>query len=157
MIKDGFDGIYLDWVEAFENEYIKSAAREQGIDPAVAMIKFIREMKDYAKGRKPEFIIIQQNTASLCEGNPELFNVIDATSQEAVWYDGDATDRWYDRDGYDIENDPELIDYYIKFLYQFKTAGIPVFVCEYARICRGYLRKILQKRVYTLLYKKILE
>lgn len=59
--------------------------------------------------------------------------MIDAISQEAVWYDGDATDRWNDRDGYDIEIDPELIDYYIKYLDKFKAAGVPVFVCEYAR------------------------
>jgi len=133
VIKDGFDGIYLDWVEAFENEDIIKAARMHGREPAREMIQFIKEMKDYGTKRNPGFIIIQQNAASLCDGHPELFTVIDAIAQEAIWYDGAATDRWHDRDGYDLENDLALVNHYIHYLDQYKAAGIPVFDCEYAR------------------------
>jgi endo-alpha-1,4-polygalactosaminidase (GH114 family) len=68
----------------------------------------------------------------LIDGHPELFNVIDAISQEAIWYDGDATDDWYDPDGYDWVNDADLTNYYIDYLDQYLTAGVPVFNCEYA-------------------------
>jgi cysteinyl-tRNA synthetase len=132
VIKGGFDGIYLDWVEAFEDESVIREARIRGIDPATEMIKFIGEMKEYALRRNPHFIVVQQNAASLCEGHPELFAIIDAISQEAVWYDGDATDRWNDRDGYDIENDADLVDFYLHYLDRYRAAGIPVFNCEYA-------------------------
>ena len=86
VIKDGFDGIYLDWVEGFENEDVIAAAQAEGKDPAVEMIAFIQEMRDYATGRNPDFLIIQQNGASLIDGHSELVNVIDAIAQEAVWY-----------------------------------------------------------------------
>jgi len=132
VIIDGFDGIYLDWVEAFENVDVIQAALAQGKDPANEMIGFIQEMRDYGLQRKPDFIIIQQNAASLADGHPELFSVIDAIAQEAIWYDGDATDSWEDPDGYDWENDPGLTAYYISFLQLYLLAGLPVFDCEYA-------------------------
>jgi uncharacterized protein (TIGR01370 family) len=96
------------------------------------MITFIQEMRTYAEQRNPDFIIIQQNAAALCEDHPELLGLIDAIAQEAIWYDGDATDDWDDPDGYDYENDAELVNYYLGYLDQFKSSGVPVFVCEYA-------------------------
>jgi uncharacterized protein (TIGR01370 family) len=96
------------------------------------MITFIQEMRDYAAIRNPDFIIIQQNAASLIEGHPELTGTIDAIAQEAIWYDGDATDDWNDPDGYDWVNDADLTNYYIGYLDQYLAAGLPVFDCEYA-------------------------
>lgn len=132
VIRDGFDGIYLDWVEGFENEEVMAEAQRQGKDSAVEMIQFIQEMRVYAEERNPDFIIIQQNAAALCDGHSELFSVIDAISQEAIWYDGSAFDDWNAADGYDFENDPGLVNYYIGYLDQYLGAGIPVFNCEYA-------------------------
>jgi cysteinyl-tRNA synthetase len=132
VIKDGFDGIYLDWVEGYENEDVVAAAQAAGKDPAVEMIAFIEEMRAYATARNPDFLIVQQNAAALIDGHPELFTVIDAIAQEAIWYDGDATDAWDDPDGYDWENDSDLVDYYIGYLDRYLGAGLPVFDCEYA-------------------------
>ncbi len=132
VIKDGFDGIYLDWVEAFENEEVMNEAQRQGKDPAVEMINFIQEMRDYAEQRNPDFIIIQQNAASLIEGHPELSSVIDAIAQEAIWYDGDADVDWNDPKGYDFINDPSLVNYYVDYLDQYLNASVPVFDVEYA-------------------------
>jgi cysteinyl-tRNA synthetase len=132
VIKDGFDGIYLDWVEAFEDENVMAAAAAQGLDPAEEMIKFIAEMRRYARRRNRGFLIIQQNAASLIDGHPELTRVIDAIAQEAIWFDGDATDDWEDPSGHDYVNEPDLVDYYINYLEQYKRRGLPVFDCEYA-------------------------
>ena len=131
-IRDGFDGIYLDWVEAFENEEVIDAAQAVGKDPAVEMIAFIQEMRAYAAARSPGFVIIQQNAASLIDGHPELANTIDAIAQEAIWYDGDATDDWDDPEGYDWQNEPGLTNYYLGYLADYLDAGLPVFDCEYA-------------------------
>lgn len=132
-IKDGFDGIYLDWVEAFEDTDVAKEAKRQGLNPEAEMVKFIKEMKDYAKKRNPNFLIIQQNASELYKNHPELFNYIDAIAQEAIWYDGSATDgNWNNKNGYDDKQDTELTNYYIKDLDQHKKAGIPVFNCEYA-------------------------
>ena len=132
VLKDGFDGIYLDWVEGYENGEVVAAAQAAGKDPAAEMIAFIEEMRDYATARNLDFLIIQQNGAALSEGHPELFSVIDAIAQEAVWYDGDATDNWDDPDGYDWPQDVSLSDYYIDYLRQYLDSGLPVFNCEYA-------------------------
>lgn len=132
VIKDGFDGVYLDWVEGFEDDAVIAEAQRQGKDPAIEMIEFIEEIRDYAALRNPDFIIIQQNAVALCEEHSELFSVIDAISQEAIWYDGYAFDDWDASDGYDIGNDLSLTEYYLEYLDQYLGAGIPVFNCEYA-------------------------
>lgn len=131
-IRDGFDGIYLDWVEGFENADVIAAAQAAGKDPAVEMIAFIQEMRNYATARNPDFLIMQQNAAALIDEHPELLTVIDGIAQEAIWYDGDATDDWNDPDGYDRANDVDLTNYYIGYLNQYLSAGVPVFNCEYA-------------------------
>ena len=131
-IRDGFDGIYLDWVEGFENEAVIAAADVAGVDPAQEMIAFMQEMRVYAEARHPGFLIIQQNAAALMDDHPELFTVIDAIAQEGIWYDGDATDDWNNPDGYDVPVDPTLTAEYIGLLDPFLAAGLPVFDVEYA-------------------------
>jgi cysteinyl-tRNA synthetase len=131
-LKDGFDGIYLDWVEGYENTDVITAAQAAGLDPALEMIGFIQEMRDYATARNPNFLIIQQNAAALIEGRSGLTGTIDGIAQEAIWYDGDATDDWNDPNGYDWINDIDLTDYYIGYLDQYLAAGLPVLNCEYA-------------------------
>lgn len=132
VIKDGFDGVYLDWVEAFKNTEVINAANTAGKNPAVEMIAFIQEMKAYAAIRNPDFIIIQQNAASLIDGHPELAAVINGIAQEAIWYDGNATDDWNDPNGYDLLNDATLTDGYLGYLNNYLSAGVTVFNCEYA-------------------------
>ncbi len=131
LILDGFDGIYLDWVEGFENVHVIAAAQARGLDPAEEMIRFIAELRDYARARDPGFLVIQQNAAALIDGHPELLDEIDAITQEGVWYDGVAGDNWDDVDGYFL-NEPSLTDEYIGYLDQYLAADVPVFVCEYA-------------------------
>jgi cysteinyl-tRNA synthetase len=131
-IIDGFDGIYLDWVEGWETEAVQAAAQDAGLEAAQEMIAFLGEMRRYAAARHPGFLIIQQNAAELVDGRPDLLEVIDGIAQEAIWYDGDATDEWTDPDGYDWENDQDLTGYYLEFLAQYQNAKLPVFNCEYA-------------------------
>lgn len=131
IINDGFDGVYLDWVEAFENEDVIKRANLKGVNATLEMLKFMKEIKNYAKARNPDFIIIQQNGIELCEQS-ELFKIIDGFAQEAIWYDGVATDDWYDNDGYDIKNDEELTNHYLKYINIYRINEKPVFNCEYA-------------------------
>ncbi len=132
VINDGFDGIYLDWVEASEDVDIIDLARSEGRDAVEEMITFIQEMRDFATERDPDFIIIQQNAASIIDGHPELVQVIDAIAQEAIWFDGDADFGWSDPRGCDKETDADTTDGYLEFLKMYKEANLPVFNCEYA-------------------------
>ena len=132
VVRDGFDGIYLDWVEAFEDLHVIAAAQETGLDPGEEMVALIGEIRDYAAARSPGFRIVQQNAASLIDDHPELLGMVDAIAQEAVWFDGDATDDWDDPDGHDWENDEGLTRYYLGYLARYSEAGLPVLDCEYA-------------------------
>ncbi len=131
LVLDGFDGIYLDWVEAFEDERIIQAGEDEGLDVAQEMITFIGEIREEARLQNPDFLVIQQNAASLIDGREELVAVIDAIAQEGIWFDGPATDDWDLQEGY-WETDSELVSEYIGFLDQYAAEGLPVFSCEYA-------------------------
>ncbi len=132
IIQDGFDGIYLDWVEAYEDPEVAAAAQKAGLDPAEEMVALMGEIRDYAVAKSPGFQVVQQNAAALIEEDPGLLTVIDAVAQEAVWFDGDATDDWADPGGYDGETGQDLTNYYLGYLRQYIEAGLPVFNCEYA-------------------------
>ncbi|MBI9044940.1 MAG: cellulase family glycosylhydrolase [Anaerolineaceae bacterium] len=134
VLKSGFDGIYLDWVEAFEDQSVIQAAELSGKDPAHEMVKFIEEMRDYARKRDPDFLIIQQNAASLINYAPEIIKYIDAIAQEGIWYEGIATDNWNDPDGYDLIVEKEITDQYLLDLQKYLDAGIPVFDVEYTHV-----------------------
>jgi cysteinyl-tRNA synthetase len=134
ILRDGFDGIYLDWVEGYEHDAVLAAAEAERRDSSAEMIAFIREIRQYATARQPGFLVIQQNAAALVNGHPELLGVIDAIAQEGIWYSGGATDGWDDRDGYDRQTDPDLTDYYLEHLAHYLDAGVPVFNCEYALV-----------------------
>ena len=131
LLLDGFDGIYLDWVEGFENMHVAAAAAAERLDAAEEMIDFIGEIRDYARQRDPDFLVIQQNAAALIDGRRRLLDHIDAIAQEGVWYDSVAGDDWDDVAGY-FSNEPELTNEYLEFLDRYLAAGVPVFVCEYA-------------------------
>ncbi len=130
VIQDGFDGIYLDWVEGFENEHVMAAAEAAGLDAAEEMISFIEEIRSYARARNPDFLVIQQNAAALIDGRPELLQHIDAIAQEGIWFDGVAGDDWADTAGY-FRNDDMLSGEYVGLLDRYLAAGVPVFNCEY--------------------------
>lgn len=140
LIRDGFDGIYIDWVEAYENSTVIEAAEEDGIDPTEAMVEFLRNIREYGKERNPNFIVVQQNASNLINDAPESLDYIDAIAQEGIWAEGyGGFDEWCDPNGYDDilrdgdgNPDPFLTEYYLNNLRLYKEAGVPVFNVEYA-------------------------
>jgi cysteinyl-tRNA synthetase len=134
LIIDGFDGIYMDWVEAYEDEAVIAEAQKDGLDPAEEMVKFISRIRQYARERNPDFLIIQQNGSSLLSGQPQLLQVIDAIAQEGIWYENLSDMDWDDPEGYDQPTDPGQTAELLINLKAFKNAGIPVFCCEYALV-----------------------
>ncbi len=132
VIKDGFDGVYLDWVEGFSHPPVVEEARRRGLNPADEMVAFIQEIRNYAVARVPRFLIIQQNASALAQRRPDIFLTVDAIAQEEVWYDGRATDKWDDPFGYDHSVDPATTADLIRNLKAYQHACIPVFNIEYA-------------------------
>jgi len=132
ILRDGFDGVYLDWVEGYQYIPVALEALRQDLDPAQEMVDLIQEIGEYAQERDPDFLVVQQNAAALASEIPEVLDYIDAIAQEAIWYDGEAFDDWDDPDAADIAVDPQLTMEYLRDLDDYMEAGLPVFDCEYA-------------------------
>jgi cysteinyl-tRNA synthetase, unknown class len=89
ILDAGFDGIYLDWVEAYSDESIIAQAVVDGVDPREQMIFWVRNMAGFCRLQDPDFIVIGQNAAELVESN-QYVSAVDAISQEQTWFDGGA-------------------------------------------------------------------
>mgnify|MGYP002640278078 FL=1 len=156
----GFDGVYLDWVEAYSDENVVEAAQDEGVNPIYAMIEFVSFISENIKDECNHCVVIAQNAAELVE-YAEYAATIDGLAQEQVWFDGGAdnepegdcslprTDVDIDSDAYydslspkcqrQFDEFPESTlhvssEEYLFFLNIAKEKGIPVFTVDYALI-----------------------
>jgi cysteinyl-tRNA synthetase len=91
IVELGFDGIYLDWVEAYSDENVMAIAEEDGVDPRQEMIWWVGDMADFTRVRDSDFIVTAQNAAELAQFD-DYVEIVDAIAQEQVWFDGGADD-----------------------------------------------------------------
>jgi cysteinyl-tRNA synthetase len=89
ILAAGFDGIYMDWIEAYSDESVLEIAEQDDVDSVQEMIWWINILAAHGRERNPEFIIIGQNAAELAQYD-EYVEIIDAIAQEQVWFDGGA-------------------------------------------------------------------
>ena len=89
ILDAGFDGVYLDWVEAYSDENVIAFADEEDTDPVEEMIRWVTDIAEFTRVQDSDFIVIAQNAAELAE-NDEYLATIDAIAQEQVWFDGGA-------------------------------------------------------------------
>ena len=89
LLEADFDGIYLDWVEAYSDENVIEAAEQEGVDPLIEMKRWVSDLAAFTRAQKPDFLVIAQNAAELAE-HDDYLAVIDAIAQEQVWFDGSA-------------------------------------------------------------------
>ncbi|HLD88837.1 MAG TPA: MJ1477/TM1410 family putative glycoside hydrolase [Candidatus Nanoarchaeia archaeon] len=90
MIVDaGFDGVYLDWVEAYSDENVINIANRESKNSIEEMKKFVKKIKDYGINLDSDFVVIAQNAAELAQYD-DYISTIDAIAQEQVWFDGSA-------------------------------------------------------------------
>jgi len=92
ILEAGFDGVYLDWVEAYSDEDVAAFAVEDGVDARQEMIWWVGDIGEFGRSENPEFIVISQNAAELAQSS-EFVDVIDAIAQEQVWFDGGADNK----------------------------------------------------------------
>jgi len=109
ILDAGFDGVYIDWVEAYDDELVANKAlADCDISPKLCickispndcipdlkreMIKWIGEIASFTRAQERDFLVIPQNAAELAQDSTYL-NMIDAIAQEHVWFDGGADDN----------------------------------------------------------------
>ena len=133
VVAAGFDGIYMDWVEAYDTGPVKAAARTRGKDAIQEMVRLIRDVRARAqKLAGGAFIMVAQNGASLARKTTGYLELIDAVSQEHLFYKGEADRAWDHPRACDIAMGASDTAYYSKDLARFLGAGKPVFNIEYA-------------------------
>lgn len=115
VIAQGFDGIYLDRADIFQ-EFAKTVP-----DAEERMVEFLTRLIAHARRLKPDILIVMQNAEELLK-YASVRSGIDAIAKEDLYYGIDH------REG---RNAADTVDWSVKDLMQFKRTGRPVFVVEY--------------------------
>jgi len=139
-----FDGIYLDWVEGYDDDDVAARAAAESmdagselIDPAAEMIDFIEEMKAKAQTIKSDFLVIAQNAPYLLDTDPARYaSIIDAIATEDTWFFGEGDVGWDDAGAGDLTGGDRHSDDYstanrIAQNKKYLDVGIPVFTVDY--------------------------
>ncbi|MEO0185313.1 MAG: MJ1477/TM1410 family putative glycoside hydrolase [candidate division WOR-3 bacterium] len=122
VIESGFDGVYLDIIDAYE---YWGPGGESGLERQTAeqeMVDFVKAIANYArnvKGKK-DFLIFPQNGEGLCTHNDYL-ETISGIGREDVWYNDDTPQP------------PEETQGVLEDLDVFAEAGKTVLVIDYVR------------------------
>lgn len=152
VVADGYDGIYLDWVEAATFEPVTAQAQVDGVDAQKEMTRLIRGIRDRARALRPGFLVVAQNAIEL-RHSAEYLSLLDGEAQEQVFFDGVADVHGTDPRQGDCRlpvrrGDPPPADNpqycqglrtlqlsseeYASGLADYLAAGIPVLVVDYA-------------------------
>ena len=131
----GFDGLYLDWVEAYDDEFVMAAAETEGVEPAGAMIELIEELGRAGRKVIPDFLIIPQNAPYLIDRDPDRYaRAISALAVEDTWFHGRGDAEWDDPEAGDLHDrhqddfaTPRRLAQYRKY----QRRGLPVFSVDY--------------------------
>ena len=115
IIDAGFDGVYLDRVDAYEK------AQDARPTAKSDMIAFVGAISAHARARRPGFLVVPQNGEELLAG-ARYRAMIDGVAKEDLFYGegGDST-----------ANPPDTTRAAIGLLNRAKADGLPVFVIEY--------------------------
>lgn len=132
----GFDGAYLDWIEAYDDDCVIAKAEADGKDPATEMVNFVEHLKAFARTINPNFMIISQNAPYLAVDKPYYLDIIDGLGVEDTFFGGDADTTWGDPNCCDIPNtysgDWATDELILIYENTYIANGIPVFSIDYA-------------------------
>jgi cysteinyl-tRNA synthetase len=88
IIAQGFDGVYLDIVDAYE--FWGPDGNDERPSAAADMIDFVEQIAAYARATHPSFAVVPQNAEALL-ADPTYLATISAHGAEDTWFRGNAT------------------------------------------------------------------
>lgn len=131
----GFDGIYLDWVEAYDDDYVRAAADREGINPEFEMIRFVEELGRAGRAVNPNFLVVPQNAPYLIDAAPTRYAAaIDALAVEDTWFHGRGDASWNDSEAGDLRDrhdDEWSTAARLRQYKKYQSYGLPVFSVDY--------------------------
>ena len=135
IMSAGFDGLYLDWIEAYEDKTAAAEMKAQGLVPARAVVDFISRVRQAARKAEPSARTVVQNAPYLIDEDERLVGLVDAVAFESTWFRGKAETEWGDTEGGDRPNAPSEARYStdarLKQYARYKAAGKPVLTVDY--------------------------
>jgi cysteinyl-tRNA synthetase len=149
----GFDGVYLDWVEAYDDDKVREFADSRNISTENEMMLFIEKIRNKGKSINSKFLIVSQNAPYLLDANPAFYtSLIDAIATEDTWFYGKGDVPWNDSGAGDLHGGDRHADDYstanrIAQSKRFLEIGIPVFTVDYC------ISKKKAKQAYINSYK----
>lgn len=122
IIDAGFDGVYLDKCDVFEdmNQHYRAVAAERR-DLEGDMVDFVARLSAHAKSRNPKFVIVMQNAEVLLE-REELRLAIDGVAKEELLFGYSSPEK---------ANPVDEVAFSKQALDLARKAGRAVFVVEY--------------------------
>ena len=150
LVNYGFIGVYLDWVEAYDETKVREKATTDGVNPELEMMKFIERIKEKGKDLNPDFLIIAQNAPYLLDADPTYYkSIIDALATEDTWYYGEGDADWDSKKAGDLTGgERHDKDYSTKNRIaqnkKYLDLGIPVFTIDYC-ISNSKAKKVYKK------------
>jgi cysteinyl-tRNA synthetase len=135
IVAAGFDGVYLDLVDAFETfEYDRATKQwlDDRVNPATQqsyrrdMIDWVLTLAERARQTSPDFLVIPQNGVQLLE-HADFLAAIDLVSVEDLFTSGNR------------QQDEDDTDYRLSFLAAATEAGRTVVCVEYPRKAKAQL------------------
>ena len=117
IILAGFDGVYLDRIDAFDvpDTQIGKRARVK------AMASFVLNLAAYARARAPDFFVVAQNAEELL-ADPDYRDGIDGLAKE---------DLFFGLDGDGVTNSNSEVRASLDPIQAFQRTGKPVLLVEY--------------------------
>ncbi|NOQ75407.1 MAG: glycoside hydrolase, end-alpha-1,4-polygalactosaminidase [Crocinitomix sp.] len=150
----GFDGVYLDWVEAYDDDLVREYANTKGKNTESEMMSFISGIKEKGKDSNANFLVVAQNAPYLLDANPALYaSIIDAIATEDTWFYGEGDSEWDDPEAGDIKGgERHEADYSTKNRIiqseKYLDLGIPVFTVDYCLSSRNAKSVYRKSRKY---------
>ncbi len=116
IIAAGFDGVFLDHVDAYQDIEDTVPGSED------AMAGFVTRLADHARRLNPKFLVVMQNAEELIR-NKSLVTRLDAIAKEDLSFGHNNSTE---------PNPPQMVRDTLGFLRKAKKSGLKVLVLEYA-------------------------
>ena len=135
LARFGFDGIYLDWIEAYDDDPVREAAKEDNVNPEIEMIRFIEELAQAGKAVTADFLVVSQNAPFLIDTDKDRYlAVIDGLAVEDTWFHGEGDADWDSPNAGDLHDRHDDIwstENRLNQYMQYQLSGLPVFSVDY--------------------------
>jgi cysteinyl-tRNA synthetase, unknown class len=122
IIAQGFDGVYLDVIDAFE--FWGPDGNNERPTAAQDMVDFVKRLAAYARHARTGFLVFPQNGAQLALVDPSYVDTVDGIGAEDTWTIGNHVQTRYDTDHVTV------------WLDLFRDAGKPVLAVDYPTAAR---------------------